>query len=519
MVSARRGFAGQSGIVRLDSYLGMLETATAFVAYGGHAMSRPTTVFALVLGALAVRLALASPSRLEAQAPVPAAATSSSPAHDTLVTVVGVAVDSMHGSWLSGAQVALDGSLRMATTDSTGRFRLDSVPARPIRIAIYHPTLDSIGIGMATAPLALQPGTTLSVVLGTPSPLTVQGLLCSGTPVAADSGGGPSLIVGRILDAESDEPVAGAHVSLRWTDLKVNAQVGLKHIERTRDTVSNTAGGFHFCWVPANNVLQLHATRSDQGQGVDRRLLMSNRRVALVALHVPGAVSASSAPTAGAELDGRVQSADGKPMIGARVQLFGGTDSAVTTDSGGFTLRGLPTGSQTLVVRAVGYDPLAVPVELSVRSSSRVVVPFGEKAAVLQAVLVEARLKTGYHAVGFDRRQAAGMGTFLTAADIERRNAGDFHDLLIGLPGIMTASSRSGKVYLTGSRANRCIHYTVDGNPFRQTSRDDIDTFVQPNEVGAIEVYESSEVPNELVVGRATTCTNVIIWTKTRLGL
>jgi hypothetical protein len=432
-----------------------------------------------------------------------------------IAVVDGVATDSMHGGPLIGAQVMLDGTTRAAVSDSAGRFRFDSLAPGQVRLGIYHPVLDSIGIGLASGALTVQPGATLSIALATPSPVTVENLLCSATAAPQDGSGGPSVIVGRVLDAETEEPIAGAHVGLRWTDMQVGAQIGVRHVERTRDTVTNAAGAFHFCWVPALMAGALRATRSDQADGIDRAFAMTSRRVALVVLHVPGMTAGSSA---GAELIGRVTQADGRPVAGARVQIAGG-DSAVTADSGHFHLHGLPTGSRTLIVRAVGWNPLAVPVELSVRAPQQVVVPLGEKAAVLQAVVVQAQLETGYHRVGFDRRKASGTGTYLTAADIEKHNAGDFHDLLIGVPGVQVSSSRRGQVFLTGSRANRCIRYTVDGAPYREMSRGDIDSFVRPDEIGAIEVYESSAVPSELVIGPGTVCTNVIIWTKTRLGL
>lgn len=438
----------------------------------------------------------------------------SSPTTPSATAVIdGIAIDSMHGGPLIGAQVVVDGTSRVAISDSTGRFHFDSLTPGQFRLGMYHPVLDSIAIGLASGALTVPPGATLAIAMAIPSPVTVQTLVCSGTTAQPDAGG-PSVMVGRVLDAETDQPVVGAHIGLRWTDIQVGSQIGLRHVEGERDTVTNAAGAFHFCWLPARMAGVLHVTSGDQKDGVERAFDMSSRRVGLVIVHLPGTIAGTPS---GAELSGRVTQSDGRPAVGARVQIAG-ADSAVTTDSGEFHLHRLPTGSRTLLVRAVGWNPLTVPVELSVRSPQKIVVPLGEKAAVLQAVVVQAQLETGYHRVGFDRRKTQGFGTYLSAADIEKRNASDFHSLLVGVPGVEVRSTRWG-LYLTGSRANRCLRYTVDGQPYREISRGDIDNFVHPDEIGAIEVYESSEVPHELVVGPGTTCTNVIIWTKTRLGL
>ena len=222
----------------------------------------------------------------------------------------------------------------------------------------------------------------------------------------------------------------------------------------------------------------------------------------------------------GASVAGFILGENGRPIAGARIGLLGGiaSDSATSDSAGRFRLRGLPSGSRAIVVRAVGYKPTSAPVELSARHPASVVVSLGRRPLVLPTVEVLGRLKAGYQRVGFDRREQAGIGRFLTLADIQRRNADEFHDLLMGLPGLRLSEMPSGRLYLTASRPGGCIRYSVDGQPFPQYQPDDIDILIPPNSLGGVEVYEPGEAPGEVAYGPGVaTCTVVVIWTKTML--
>jgi hypothetical protein len=197
------------------------------------------------------------------------------------------------------------------------------------------------------------------------------------------------------------------------------------------------------------------------------------------------------------------------------------------------TRTGLPTGARTLAVRAVGWEPVTISVELTTREPRTVVVPLTVKTAVLDAVIVTARLDAGYHRVGFDQRRRQGIGHFLAADDIDKKNALDFHELVSGMPGVRLAYGRNGTPRITGTRGNSsCVAYSVDGVPYREMQAGDIDTYIRPSEVGAVEVYQVGEAPASVTrvptmsrgpAGRGTMsvsdCLAILIWTKTRLGL
>jgi len=121
------------------------------------------------LGAAATLLALAGSARAQStghqsggrdSTGALASATLSAPA--AYGTIRGIVVDSLNGGSLVGAQVSLENIALQAITDSTGRFRIDSVPAGEYRIGVFHPLLDSLGFGIASPPLTVTAGKTCS---------------------------------------------------------------------------------------------------------------------------------------------------------------------------------------------------------------------------------------------------------------------------------------------------------------------------------------------------------------------
>jgi hypothetical protein len=472
-------------------------------------------------------------------------------------TVNGVVVDSVHGGRLAGASVTVEGSLRQAISDSSGRFRIDSVEPGQRRFGLFHPLLDSLGFGVSSPPLTLKAGDTLLMAMATPSARTVIGRFCLNAAPAADGEAGPVLVTGKILDAETEAPVAGAHVTLSWTRSQYTS-AGVHRARFTRDSITGRAGEFHFCGLRGGLRLIVRAGRSAanaagsdaDADAVYRQLDMGDHLVGIVVLHLPTAgVAAASQRTA--SLSGRVTQPTGAPAVGARVLVLGSRDSVATDESGAFTLHGLSPGTRTLVVRAIGFEPVTTPVEITARETRKIDVPLGMRIGVLDSIRVIAQLQAGYGRVGFNKRRQSGAGYYLTAEDIDKIQATEFLDLLMNVPGVRVDYGGSGAPYLRAARGGGCVSYLVDGFPYREMVRGDIDTFIQPSEVAAIEVSPPGQVPAEDIVGsmnqigvtsvqrpparlgysnapttgtasRPTTtsgCALVVVWTKMALGL
>jgi hypothetical protein len=65
-----------------------------------------------------------------------------------------------------------------------------------------------------------------------------------------------------------------------------------------------------------------------------------------------------------------------------------------------------------------------------------------------------------------------------------------------GMAGLARYPGPYGDDYLAPQGgASGCVGYVVDGAPYVEMTRGDIDTFVRPAEVGAIEVYQPGQAP------------------------
>ncbi len=518
---------------------------------------RSTPVLALICAGVA-----SAPARSQS-AP---ASQASSPAHSAFGSIAGIVADSLHGGPLAGAEVSVEGLSSLVMTDSAGRFRIDSVPPGKYRIGIFHPLLDSLSLSIASAPVHVTADSALAVYLATPSALTFVRLACGPIVIDTLNGVGPSVIVGRVLDAETEAPAGNIHVSLSWTEIQAGRTIGLRRVRYVRDTTTGRGGEFRFCHVPGriNAVARAESTTRDSAT-VSRPFSMAGRYIGMLVLHMPGTDTSAShtppsvassgssdGPPAGSVLTGRVMRSDGfGPLSGAQVTILGSKQTATTNDSGQFTLRGLPAGSRTLAVRALGWEPVTMAVDLAVHEPRQVTVPLEVKTAVLRAVIVTATLNAGLERVGFDARKRAGFGHYLGPDDIEKRNAYDFAGLMAGVPGVVRRPGPYGEDYLTSMRGTgSCVRYIVDGAGYQEMSPGDINTFVRPAEIGAVEVYQANDAPAQYAYsppamfnstpafgrvgagisraggmgmpgGRssATGCMKILIWTKTRLGL
>jgi CarboxypepD_reg-like domain/Carboxypeptidase regulatory-like domain len=523
------------------------------------------------LGAAATLLALAGSARAQSTGQHPggrdstgalASATLSAPA--AYGTIRGIVVDSLNGGPLVGAQVSLENIALQAITDSTGRFRIDSVPAGEYRIGVFHPLLDSLGFGIASPPLAVTAGKTIAIGFATPSAATIVRLACGNAATDTAANAGPSVLIGRVLGAETDAPIAGVDVSLRLAHIRATLSTAMHQTEWLWDATSGPHGEFRFCHLPANLEGTVRAVRArvDSNTAV-RQYSVNGRIVSFLVLHVPNADSelpgapAATVSTHGAHpgravLTGQVVRTDGAgPFPGALVTIAGTGDTVVTDDSGKFVLRGLPSGTRTLKVRAVGWEPQTMPVELTRQTARHVTVSLITKTAVLQAVIVTATLNAGLHRIGFDERKRRGVGHFLSPDDIQKRVAMEFVDLMSQMPGVVRRAGPGGEDFLSATRGTGgCLSYVIDGMPYQEATPGDINIVVPVMQIGAIEVYQPSEQPAQWAyttpptpapfgvnqnnklnasgrpgsidsLGQAggTGCVKVIIWTKNRLGV
>jgi carboxypeptidase family protein len=271
------------------------------------AASRHAGVFARLLTlAFAVATARTASSQ-SSSAPTGAPHTAPRTAPSPFGVITGIVVDSLYGRRLVGAQISVEGLNNLAMTDSAGRFTIDSVPPGKYRIGVFHPLLDSLILSIASPPLQVFADSTLGLILATPSAPTFIRLVCGPIQIDTMAGIGPSVVVGRVLNAETEAPVAGVRVTLSWTDIQAGTNIGVHRIQRIRDTTTGPGGGFRFCNLPpsVNGVARAIIATADSG-AVSRPLSLNGRLVVALVLHVPAAAKPATNSTHGtASSDGR----------------------------------------------------------------------------------------------------------------------------------------------------------------------------------------------------------------------
>jgi hypothetical protein len=216
-------------------------------------------------------------------------------------------------------------------------------------------------------------------------------------------------------------------------------------------------------------------------------------------------------------VQGRVTDPTGKPIAGAELSVAGAAATATTSDSGTYSLRGLPSGTQALQVRKLTYSPVQVTVDLSARAPQHADVKLMPAPPTLTPVQVEGKREKGLRNVGFTQRQKSGLGRYLTEDQIAEKLPTVMTDIFTTVPGLMVDYS-TGQPQLKGSRGagGSCLTYVIDGVP--TPMQGDFNDYMHPDEVAAVEVYQSSEAPAQFQASGQSDCAVVVIWTKTRVG-
>ena len=467
-------------------------------------------------------------SSVSAQNPSPAPA---APATTSLATgfgsVSGTVMDSLHDALLKGALVRIDQSMRESITDSLGRFHIDSIPAGQHRLVVIHPLLDTLGISLVTQPLTFLGGSEKLLDLSVPSAETLVSIFCPPARRAL----GPAALVGFVHDADTDLPAEGAKVSLLWYE---SDPLGLKKSPRVRESAIGKDGTYRICGLPAQLTGKLQVFRNglqtgevpvvlgDSGtQMLAMRSMSIASQVQTVAVATKDTGGATKTIVKGrARVTGKVVNKYGQPIARARVELQNTGQATLTKANGEFVLDSLPSGTQTLEVRQLGYSPTDTPVELSMARPENVTVKMADYVPVLSEMRVTAQRDKGLMDVGFNDRKRTGMGYYLDADQLKMRQTSQFSDMLRTVPGLRVVPAGDGTNVIQSSRdpTGGCVTFYVDGSPWQQMTPGDLDTFVRPEEVAALEVYNGATTPAQFQQAGNSGCTTVVIWTQRRIN-
>ncbi|HXD23915.1 MAG TPA: carboxypeptidase regulatory-like domain-containing protein [Gemmatimonadaceae bacterium] len=440
--------------------------------------------------------ALLAPSRARAQdlPPVP----------KDLSSLIGAVDDSIRGGRLKGAIVTVVGTERRGVTDANGIFQIDSIPPGTHELSVTHPLLDTLGVQIHSAPFTLVAGQRTEVTARSPTFEEIRAKSCPRGGLVA----GPGILVGRVLKADTEDPAAGASVSLVYTD--VSQKEAVQKV-RTGRVAAN--GAFSICGLPTTIAGNLQATFGGVTTA-DVPITANDESISTAILLVGGTGPGR------AVISGTVTARGGQPVAGAQVAIAGTPSVVETSAAGKFTLGGLPAGTQEAVVRKLGFAKVSQIVHLNSANPTNISVVL-DPATVLGTVRVVGQMETGLTKIGFLARKQLGRGWFLTPEQIADKNPNQTTDLFRLAPGMNMINTTGGR-YLTststiGSTSDGCINVFIDRARFDQFQPGDVDDAIPTADLGAVEYYQRpSDVPTEFdVPGKS--CATLIVWTKTML--
>ncbi len=429
--------------------------------------------------------------------------------------IIGIVDDSLRGGPLTGATVVLVGSVRGVPTNRDGVFRLDSVPPGTAQLVVRHPLLDTLGVTLTSGVISVVADKIEEIGFATPALSRVREVVCprGGAMI------GSAMLAGRVDGADDGKPVAGALVSLVYTDPASGTA-----LQRVRNARSREDGLYVICGLPETYSGTVQAA---VGANATSETIVQPRAAYLTtASFLMGtAVKSDSGVRGSALLLGRVTDVAGRPLRDVQVAIEGGTAIALTGDDGRFSLSDLPSGTTNAVVRKIGFSPAYRTVHLRKDDPQTVSVALAAGIRALAPVTITANADAGLKKIGFTERRMMGVrSNFLTPEDIAKHQAGRFTDLFRMMNGFRIVNSGLGSV-IESTRGgggmggqSGCVNIFVDRVAFEQMSAGDLDTAFPVHTIGAVEAYASAtDTPGEFrMVGKS--CATIVAWSKMRLS-
>lgn len=434
-----------------------------------------------------------------------------------------------NGATIEATRVQPEPALRFETAaDEQGRYRFDTLPPGEYALHVSTPQLDSLELAMAERSVTIVAGQRANSDFVVPRGAALRDAVCPGLEL----GTGRGVVAGHATDADTERPLVGAIVVVGWDELVVDrSTLKVSSEERVANVVTSERGAFRLCGVPTGTSLMLQLQQgelasavvtlavSDEEGAVARDLSMSVGDAPVAArpdsvdhVSVRGLVAPPPPRTEGkATLAGTVRGVGGQPLATTDLRVEGTTPSAVTDASGRYSLSNLPAGSQMLIVRHIGYEPVSIPVELRAGRAIQRDVQLSRVVSLDSIRVVAMRLQ--YPEFEYNRR-ANPFGRFLGPEEIARRKVHETSDLLTGIAGVTVsghgpdaqANSVHGRRVGTGACSG--MRVVLNGG-FQGMGLNDI----AASEVAAIEIYPQGEFAPTLYSVRGA-CGVIVVWTK-----
>lgn len=431
----------------------------------------------------------------------------------TFTRVTGTVFDSVAMRPLAGALVQFADvndptRARSAVSGSDGRFQFDSVSRGVYAIGFFHFRLDSVVPSPPQLTMVVRDSAPMTVPLGIPSATSMIVATCGGTADDVRGDGGRGLFSGTVRNAGRLPVGTGGRVRLQWSTLVVDAK-SIRREPQTALAETDSAGHFAVCGVPAGGRVTARAwTKGDSSGFAEFEIPASG--YASRDLYVPASLSEG---TPG--IRGTVRNARSEAVAGARIRVWGSDVEAVSNAAGQFSLDAPPAGTQTIELRAVGYEPRKHVVDVLPGGNEELSFALAPLIRLDTVKVTGTRIFVSLETVEFESRKRGGFGRFLDQDDIARRKVFSTSDHFRTMPGMLVTRGRYGEEVLMRGANGPCIPSVfVDGLRV-EAAHTQINELIPPHLLLAVEAYTSRIlVPPQFQTLNG--CGSLVLWTKQR---
>jgi hypothetical protein len=441
------------------------------------------------------------------------------------ILLSGTVYDSTMGMPLRTALVQLvhehtPARVRSVVTDSNGRFHFDSLGAGRYLLGFHHPRLDSLLLDspVVHAIELSDEAEALEVLLALPSVGSLTRRHCG----SSQNEQRDALILGRVRSTGADLPAQlKAGVRARWSLITASG-TSLRSSRDSSDALWRDSFSYALCGIPSDGSITVQAWVGTDSSGVvalevpASGMLLRDLYVATPRNELADDTAGTGKPSRAVhgKLTGVVRDSTGAGIADARVAGPSPAGEVRTDSTGQFVLRGFPGGTQSLVVRAIGYQPMQAAIDVMDQLKDEQGGPLSFVMKRTPATLSTVTVSAGRSYAGFEARRHRGAGIYLDELTIKRRQPQVVADLMKFQPGVRVLSPADDEPqFITrfGRRGCEPSVY-VDGRLLPRRTKD-LDAYVAVSNIRAVEIYSvPAEVPLEFSFD--IFCGAVIIWTK-----
>lgn len=479
---------------------------------------------------VALRLAMGATTLASVAAIVPAPVRAQQDQPPVRGRISGIVFDSLASRPLAEALVQLvpaqDATRAWSTqTGANGAFAFDSVEAGTYLLGFYHALLDSLGVTPPLSRIEVRAGRDVRAPLAIPSGPTLRVAFC-GRRALTDTLG---LLIGYVRSATDGMPRARSTVRVQWSELVIGAD-GIRRLTPLVGGETSEQGGVAVCGLPVGGSVLVRAWNGSDSSGfaelevpatglLRRDLFVGPVRTELVRDTIADSTGVTSTVWRGRGMvRGVVRRPDGAALAGARLTVLGSGIEDTTTSLGAYGMQSLPSGTQTLEVRALGYLPARQPVDIMEGGETVVDLRLEALGVFLDTVKVTARaVYESRERREIEQRRRRGFGTFMDEAYIEKRQPFYVADLFRMTPGVRLVRGTFGeKILMRGMGFDEFCYPTVFVDGMRVMNIDgDLDAVVNVSSIRFVEVYPRARMaPAQFQAFEG--CGSVVIWTGTR---